>query len=134
MTRPQLLVLAAVVPLALASVALAAGGRPQLQAFFQSTLKGADYQNKTFARVAKVWRQPGPTQVPALGKKTVVQTLIGKDGNLLSASISTESGSKAWDAAALAAIKKAAPFDRLPPGYALPSVEVHFHLAWVANK
>jgi len=128
--------LAAVVPLALlASVpALAAAGKPQLQTYFQSNLKSPAYQTKTFTKVAKAWRQPGPAQVPAVGKKTVVQAVLDKDGKLVSTSIGMESGSKAWDAAALAAVKKAAPFGPLPDEVAAPTLEVHFHFAWVSAK
>lgn len=121
---------AASVVLAASAIALAAAGRPELKAYFQVSLKSADYQQKTFARVAKAWKQPARRHLPALGKKAVVQAVIAKDGNLLSAFVSMESGSKAWDDAALAAVNKAAPFDPLPAGYAYPSVEVHFHVAW----
>lgn len=117
------------VPLA----ALAAGGRTEMHSYFQSTLQNKAYQDKTFARVAKNWKQPPAKQLPAPGKKTVVQTVIGKDGRLLSATVSLESGSKAWDAAVLATIKKSAPFEPLPSDYAYPTVEVHFHVAWVVN-
>jgi protein TonB len=115
-------------------VALAAGGRTEMQSYFQSTMQNKAYEDKTFARVAKNWRQPPAKQLPAPGKKTVVQTVIAKDGQLVSAKVSLESGSKAWDAAVLGAIKKSAPFEPLPPDYAYPTVEVHFHVAWVANK
>lgn len=123
----------AVLALALAPVALAAKGSPQLQTFFQSNFTHTGYQQKVFNKVAKAWKQPGPKQVPQVGKKTVVQAVIGKDGKLVSAELSLESGSKAWDAAALAAVKKAAPFDPLPASHGAPTVEVHFHVAWVAG-
>jgi protein TonB len=114
-------------------VALAAGGRTEMHSYFQSTMQNKAYQDKTFARVAKNWRQPPAKQLPAPGKKTVVQTVIAKDGKLVSATVSLESGSSAWDAAVLAAIKKSAPFEPLPPDYTYSTVEVHFHVAWVAN-
>lgn len=121
-----------VAALALAPVALAAGS-PQLQAFFQSELKSADYQQKVYSRVAGKWRQPGAKGTPALGKKTVVQAVIGRDGKLVSAVVSMPSGSKAWDDAALAAVKKAAPFPPLPDSYALSTLDAHFHVAWVSG-
>lgn len=123
----------AVLALAVAPVALAAKGRPQLQTFFQSGFSSASYQQKVFNMVAKAWKQPGPGQVPQVGKKTVVQAVIGKDGKLVSTEISLESGSKAWDTAALSAVKKAAPFAPLPASHGAPTVEVHFHVAWVAG-
>ena len=127
------LVLAVAAALAVAPVALAAGGHPQLQTFFQSNLTSASYQQKVYQRVAQRWRQPGAKQTPGVGKKTIVQAVVGKDGKLVNVAITTESGSKAWDAAALAAVKKAAPFDPLPKGYTSPTLEVHFHVGWVAN-
>jgi protein TonB len=121
---------AAAALLALAAAApLFAAGRPSLQAFFQSTLKDTAYQKKTFDRVASRWK--APAQVPAVGKKTVVQARIARDGRLISAEVSMSSGVKAWDAAALAAVKSAAPFDPLPAGYGYPALEVHFHVAVV---
>lgn len=131
--RSRRLMLAALVSLALAPVALAAGGSPQLQAFFQAELKSASYQQKVYSRVAGKWRQPGARGTPALGRKTVVQAVIGRDGKLVSAAVSMPSGSKTWDAAALAAVKKAAPFPPLPQDYALPTLDAHFHVAWVSG-
>jgi len=105
-----------------------AGGQTQLQVYFQSNLTQADYQKKVFAKVSAAWQQPAKT--PELGKKAVVQAVIGRDGKLLSTLVSTESGSKAWDEAALAAVKRAAPFERLPASFKPDTVEVHFHVAW----
>ena len=113
---------------ALAPAVLAAGEHPKLNAYFQSTLTDAGYQQRAFSRVAKVWRQP--RQAPAPGRKTVVQALLDADGKLLDAAVSMESGSKQWDAAALAAVQKAAPFDPLPKGYPQPTLEAHFHVSF----
>ncbi|RYZ45874.1 MAG: TonB family protein [Myxococcaceae bacterium] len=121
-----------VLALALASGALAASGSPQLQTYFQGTVDSPAYQQQAFERVAKRWRQPGPKGTPALGKKAIVQAILDKDGKLLSTAILTESGSKAWDAAALAAVKKAAPFPPLPRTTTAATLEAHFHFAWVS--
>jgi len=110
---------------------LAAAGRPSLNAYFQSTLADEAYQKKTFERVAKTWKTPPAKATPKLGAKTVVQAVIAKDGKLASSTISMSSGSKSWDAAALAAVKSAAPFDPLPASYKYPSLEVHFHVSVV---
>ncbi len=121
------------IPLAAALLAIAAAtplqaaGKPSLNVYFQKTLTDAAYQKKVFEKVAKAWKMPAP--LPAVGKKTVVQAVITKEGKLASAMVSMESGSGAWDDAALAAIRAAAPFDPLPQGYAYRSVEVHFHFA-----
>lgn len=116
----------------LAALALLSSGAAlagaQLQVYFQSNLTQADYQQKVFAKVSAAWQTPAKTPPP--GKKAVVQAVLDRGGKLLSAVVSTSSGVKAWDDAALAAVKRAAPFERLPAGFKPDSVEVHFHLAW----
>lgn len=104
-------------------------GKPSLNAYFQSTLTDDAYQKKTFSRVASAWKTPPAKSFPKIGSKTVVQAVIAKDGKLASTTVSMSSGSKAWDDAALAAVKKAAPFDSLPASYKYPSLEVHFHVS-----
>ena len=121
-------VLAAVVPLQAAGKA---AGKPSLNAYFQSTLVDTAYQKKTFDRVAKAWKTPPAKAMPKVAAKTVVQAVIAKDGKLASATVSMTSGSKDWDAAALAAVRGAAPYDPLPGAYRYPSVEVHFHVSVV---
>lgn len=108
-----------------------AAGQPSLNAYFQSNLTDTGYQKKTFDRVAKAWKTPAPSQIPEVGKKTVVQTVIAKDGKLVSAVVSMKSGKKGWDDAVLAAVRTAAPFDPLPAGFKPLSVEVHFHVGVV---
>jgi len=108
-----------------------AAGRPELKVYFKSNLTDAAYQKKTFDRVAKGWKAPGASQVPDVGKKTVVQAVIGRDGALTSAVVSMKSGKKGWDDAALKAVASASPYDPLPAGFKPPSVEVHFHVSVV---
>jgi len=126
MKKALRIVLAVVLAIA-AAAPLHAAGTPSLNVYFQKTLADTACQKKIFEKVAKQWK--APASLPAVGKKTVVQAVIAKDGKLASAIVSMESGSKAWDDAALAAVKSAAPFDPLPKGYGYPSVEVHFHFA-----
>ena len=116
--------------LALAGAALAAG-RPSLECYFQTTLKDPAYQRKTYEKVAAKWKTPPAAEIPAVGKKTVVQAVITKDGALATTEISMSSGKKGWDAAALKAVQAAAPFDPLPAGYGYPNVQVHFHVGVV---
>lgn len=118
------------VPIAalLAAAALAAAGTPSLKAYFASDFKDQAYQQKAYTKVAGSWKMPA--ELPKAGSKAVVITVILKDGSLGETKIHLESGSKAWDAAALAAIEKAAPFDGLPDSYPQPSVEVHFHFEY----
>ena len=108
-----------------------AAGRPSLNAYFQSNLTDTAYQKKTFDRVAKAWKTPGASQIPEVGKKTVVQAVIAKDGKLISAVVSLSSGKKGWDTAVLKAVTSASPFDPLPAGFQPRSVEVHFHVSVV---
>lgn len=129
MRHPARLATAAALLAIAAAAPLLAAGRASLNAYFQSTLEDKAYQKKTFDRVAAKWK--APAQTPAVGKKTVVQARIAKDGKLISTEVSTSSGVPAWDAAAEAAVKKAAPFDPLPPGYKYPALEVHFHVSVV---
>jgi protein TonB len=117
-----------VVILAVAAAApLLAAGKPSLNVYFQKTLTDREYQKKVFEKVSKAWKMP--SSLPAVGKKAVVQAVITREGKLASAIVSMASGSKAWDEAALAAVKEAAPFGPLPAGYAYPSVEIHFNFA-----
>jgi len=115
----------------LAAGAALAAGRPSLECYFQTTLKDPAYQKKTYEKVAAKWKMPAAADVPAVGKKTVVQAVIAKDGTLATTEVSMSSGKKGWDAAALAAVKAAAPFDPLPAGFGYPSVQVHFHVSVV---
>jgi len=115
--------------LGLVACALASGlpmaATPRLQVFFAADFKDADYQHAVYAKVASAWKRPSSTPRP--GGKTVVIAVIQKDGTASDPVLHFKSGSEAWDAAALDAVKKAAPFLPLPKGTARPSVEVHFH-------
>jgi protein TonB len=102
-----------------------------LNAHFQSTLSDAAYQKRTFDRVAKAWKSPAAAAYPKVGAKTVVQAVLSRDGRVMSTLVSTESGSKEWDAAARKGVENAAPYEPLPPGYKPPTLEVHFHFAVV---
>ncbi|MDL2717463.1 MAG: TonB family protein [Acidobacteriota bacterium] len=119
--------LAAAVPAASAFAA----GRPELKVYFQSNLTDAAYQKKTFEKVAAKWKAPPGAETPAVGKKTVVQAVIDRDGKLVSAVVSLRSGKKGWDDAVLRAVASASPFDPLPSGFKPRSVEVHFHVSVV---
>lgn len=115
----------------LASCAALAAGCPSLECYFQTTLKDPAYQKRTFEKVAAKWKTPPAAEIPPVGRKTVVQAVITKDGALATTEISTSSGRKGWDAAALKAVRAAAPFDPLPAGFSYPSVQVHFHVSVV---
>lgn len=118
---------------AIAAVALfavaAQAARPSLNIYFQSTLKDAAYQKQVFQKVAGAWKSP--SSFPAVGKKCVVQAILGKDGRVQSAFVSMESGVKAWDVAGLAAVHKAAPYPPLPASLGQKTLEAHFHFAVV---
>jgi periplasmic protein TonB len=101
---------------------------PQLKIYFAADFTDSAYQKKTYQRVASAWRRPSGT--PKAGQKAVVIAVIRKDGTAPEATLHYPSGSDEWDAAALQAVKTAAPFDPLPKGYARPGVEVHFHFEY----
>ncbi len=125
----RLVALAAAAVTALVAMGAIAAGKPSLNIYFQSTLKDDAYQKKTFDRVVKAWKTPKASAFPKVGAKTVVRAVFTKEGKLVSTEISTPSGSKAWDDAALAMVKAAAPLDALPQSYGYPSIEVHFHVS-----
>ncbi len=103
--------------------------QPSLNAYFQSTLKDAEYQKKVFNKVAAAWKTPPSKDFPKVKAKTVVQAVITKDGKVTLTTVSMSSGSKKWDDAALSCVKAASPFDPLPATYQYPSLEVHFHVS-----
>lgn len=106
-----------------------AAGKPSLNVYFQSTLKDAAYQKAVFQKVAGTWA--APPSFPAVGKKCVVQAVISRDGRVQSAFLSMESGTKAWDKAAVAAVEAASPLPPLPRAYEHRTLEAHFHFAVV---
>jgi protein TonB len=100
---------------------------PSLQAYFAKDFTDQAYQHKAYQKVAGAWKRPASDPKP--GSKAVVIATIAKDGRSGAPTLHMKSGSEAWDAAAMAAVKAAAPFDPLPASNAQPSVEVHFHFA-----
>ncbi len=103
----------------------AIAGTPRLQIYFASDFTDVAYQQRVYRKVAAAWKWP--PQAPKPGDKAVVIATIRKDGAAPGPMLHMKSGSDAWDAAALAAVRSAAPFDPLPKSYPHPSVEVHFH-------
>lgn len=108
----------------------AARVQPSLTIYFQSTLKDEAHQQKTFQKLAAAWKPPD-APFPKAGTKTVVRAVIAKNGRLVSTDLSTESGSKAWDAAVEKAVRAAAPYDPLPRSFPYPSYEAHVHMSYV---
>jgi protein TonB len=100
---------------------------PSLQVYFASDFTDQAYQKKAYDKVAALWRRP-PAD-PKRGSKAVVITTIAKDGKGTPPMLHMKSGSDAWDAAAMAAVKAASPFPPLPASYPQAGVEVHFHFA-----
>lgn len=118
---------AAVVLVSLAAPA-AQAGQPGLKVFFSSDFTDRAYQQKAFDKVAKSWKMPSET--PEEGSKAVVVTTIMKDGRVAEVRLHHESGSKAWDEAAVSVLKATEAFDPLPRSYPRSSVEAHFHFEW----
>ncbi|HKY34276.1 MAG TPA: energy transducer TonB [Candidatus Polarisedimenticolia bacterium] len=105
----------------------ASAATPDLKTYFASDFKDAAYQQKVHRKVGLAWKRPDP---PAAGSKAVVVATILRDGNLLEARLHHKSGSDAWDASGVAAVKASGPFDPLPKSYPRTSVEVHFHFEY----
>lgn len=99
--------------------------QPQLQVYFASDFTDQAYRQKAYAKVAAVWKRP--PVLPKAGAKAVVITTIARDGSTTPPMLHMKSGSDPWDAAAVLAVQKSAPFDALPNSYPRASVEVHFH-------
>jgi protein TonB len=114
--------------LASALTLLLPGGR--FTAYFTPAFTDAAYQKEAAAKVLKAWKSP--PGAPA-GKKTVLIAQIAKDGSLAGLKDNLLTGFKPWDDAAIAAVKKAAPFAPLPQSWGFPTMEVHFHFE-VASK
>lgn len=99
--------------------------KPVLNVYFPTNLPDPAYQQAAFNKVAKAWKPVTP--LPDPGKKTVVIATIARNGAVTGTMFNLLSGSDAWDKAALAAVKAAAPFPPLPAGVKESSVEVHWH-------
>ena len=97
----------------------------RLNGYFAADFTDVAYQQAAFNKVLKGWKVTAP--LPPAGKKTVVISTIGRDGALLGTKFNLKSGNEAFDAAAEAAVKSAAPFARFPVSYKQPTVEVHWH-------
>lgn len=103
----------------------AMAGQPDLKTYPASDFKDTAYMQKVHQKVGSSWKRPEETPKPPA--KAVVIVTILRDGSVIESRLHMKSGSDAWDASALDAIKKAAPFDPLPKSYPRTSVEVHFH-------
>ena len=105
---------------------LMAAPHASLQVYFQQSLASASYQKQVFDKVARGWVAPPDAKAPKVGQKTVVQVVIDGKGAILSSVISMQSGSAMFDAAALAAVRRAAPFPAPPTS----GTEFHVHVSW----
>lgn len=103
----------------------AATCQPRLQSFFAADFTDAAYQQKAYNKVAAAWKRP--PKLPAAGSKAVVIVNIARDGKTGPPLLHMKSGSEPWDAAAILAVRSAAPFDALPKSFPRDTVEVHFH-------
>jgi protein TonB len=104
------------------------GGR--FTAYFTPAFTDAAYQKEASAKVLKAWK---PVAGAPVGKKTVLIAQIAKDGTLSGLRDNLMTGYKPWDDAAIAAVKKAAPFAPLPKEWGFPTMEVHFHFEVTAK-
>ncbi len=93
-------------------------------AYFTSGFSDAAYQKVVVEKVSKAWHAPAGAPV---GKKTVLRTEIAKDGSIAKITDHMMTGFAPWDDAAVAALKRAAPFPPLPKSWSYPTMEVDFH-------
>ena len=107
--------------IAASSLLLPAG---RFTAYFTPAFADEAYQKKAVAKILEVWKSPAGA--PA-GKRTVLIAQIAKNGTLADLQNHLMTGFKPWDDAAIAAVKKAAPFAPLPKSWTFPTMEVHFH-------
>lgn len=112
------------------AVALLLPGGGRLTAYFTPAFTDVAYQKDASAKILKVWKSPPGAPV---GKRTVLIARIAKDGTLAGLDNHLMTGFKPWDDAAIAAVKKAAPFAPLPKSWAYPTMEVHFHFEVAAK-
>ena len=111
----------------LASLALGAGvaaRRAKVTGYFAPGFTDAAWQKEAHARVVKAWK---PGKFPPAGKKTVVITIVAKDGKIVGARDNMLSGDAAWDAAAFEAVRAASPMPPLPKEWPHGTLEVHWH-------
>ena len=127
-------ILVTAMPIILSALALAARAQPveaagpDLKTYPSSDFTDQAYLQKMHKQVGLAWKRPATP--PNAGSKAVVIVTILRDGSLLDSRLHMKSGSDAWDASAIAAVKNAAPFEPLPKGYPRTSVEVHFHFEY----
>ena len=110
--------------LLVATGAIAAGVKPKANAYFQTGFDDTAWQQAAFKKVVAGWK---PTAAPAVGKKTVLIATINREGALIGLTDHLRTGVAGWDQPAVEAVKKAAPFPKLPASWVYPTLEVHFH-------
>lgn len=96
------------------------GGRPGIDALPDPDY-GA-YMAELQRRIKRNWRPPKAQE----DKRVKVYFRIARDGRLISVKIATSSGYQEADAAALAAVRLAAPFRPLPPGHREADLPIEF--------
>ena len=96
------------------------GGRPGIDAIREPDF--GPYMRELQRRIKMNWDPPKGNE----SKRVVLLFKIAKDGRLLSCSVFKSSGLQNADAAALNAVKLAAPFKPLPPEYKGQSIDIQF--------
>ena len=115
--------------IAIAASVPARAGAPDMKSYPSAELRDPGYHQNVHQKVGSAWKRPA--QAPKEGARTVVIATILRDGSLMEGPrLHMKSGSDAWDAAAIDAVKRAAPFPPLPKSYPRTSLEVHFHFEY----
>ena len=104
------------------------GGRAagvSIKGYFTSAFTDTKYQATMVQKVIAAWKNP--SALPPAGKKAVVILQINREGKIAVQRLNMSSGSKAFDEAAQACVRAAAPFAPLPVTFRYPYMEVHYH-------
>src|SRR5512146_2802099 len=75
-------------------------------------------------KIELVWQYPYDAQVAGIQGDLVIHFVIGPTGQLESLALVQGSGSRLLDDEAVRAIRAAAPFDPIPPGYKIPNLQI----------
>lgn len=75
-------------------------------------------------KIELVWQYPYDAQVAGVQGNLVIHFVIGPTGQLESLALVQGSGSRLLDDEAVRAIRAAAPFDPIPPGYKIPNLQI----------
>ena len=81
-------------------------------------------------KIELVWQYPYEAQVGGIQGDLTIDFVIARNGALESVSLVDASGHKLLDEEALRSIRKAAPYDPIPPQYRIPNLQIRAHFIY----